>query len=104
MILTASGRAGSGNDCWRTIHCRRLAHLDHEVATRQKPRWRFSSAPAEEPEQAGKEHDQAAHRRRRGGPGPGVGRSGVYRLTAATQWESIKIGRSQHVSVGLAPI
>jgi hypothetical protein len=101
MILTAAGRAGGGGVCRRTIHCPRLAHLDTRLLRGRSRDGDFPSRPAEEPDQSGKEHDhgtahghaaEAADMLR-------VSRSGGCRLITAAQWESIKIGRSQRISV-----
>jgi excisionase family DNA binding protein len=101
MMVTATGRAGSGNDCWRTIHCPRLAHLDTRLLDGRsrdgnfRPRLRRN--PTRQERNTIRElfmatAAEAADMLR-------VGRSGVYRLIVATQWESIKIGRSRRVSV-----
>jgi hypothetical protein len=100
MILTATGRAGGGGGCWRTIHCPRLAHLDTRLLRGRSRDGRFSSPPAEEPDQSGNDHDHGtAYGRHRRGGRPAEG--GPQRRLPADRGhaESIKIGCLQRVSI-----
>jgi hypothetical protein len=45
MTLIATDRAGSGSACWRTIHCRRLEHLEHQAASPDSHAPRAALAP-----------------------------------------------------------
>jgi hypothetical protein len=41
VILPVTARAGRGSRCWRRTDGQRFRAPGHEVATRQKPQWRF---------------------------------------------------------------
>jgi hypothetical protein len=94
--------SSDGSICWRTIHCRRLAHphtrgccateaaMEIFVSARGVTPTRQERTTIMEPLMAAAAEPIDMLR---------VGRSGGYRLTAAMQRESIKIGRSQRASL-----